>query len=133
MAKSLQDYTEIMDKFYDARQWHHNDPNQLLSSLHIELGELAEHFQWQSSFKQLSETERTELGYEFVDVFIYFLRLAENSGIDIEKYFDEKLPKLEKKFPLPDPAQGNLTREEKIRLSKAHHDQYRKAGKNILY
>ena len=59
----------------------------------------------------------------FVDVFFDLFRLANNSGIDIEKYFDEKIPKLEKKFPV------GQTNDE---IKKAHDD-YRENGKNKTY
>jgi NTP pyrophosphatase (non-canonical NTP hydrolase) len=118
--KSLKQLGAIVDKFTKERGWEHSDPNLLISSILIELGELAEHFQWKNEFETLSETKRKEIGYEFVDVIFYLLRLANKCDIDIEKYFDEKIPKLAKKYPI------------NCNWEKAH-DHYRKTGKNKLY
>ena len=60
MSKSLKDLAEIVDKFCVERGWKNGDPNQLITSTHIELGELAEHYQWQNKFKELSEEEKRE-------------------------------------------------------------------------
>lgn len=122
MAKSIQEITRIIDEFSTARGWRNEDPNQLITSIFIELGELAENYQWQSKFKQLSAAEKRAIGYEFVDVIFYLFRLASHTGIDIEKYFDEKLPKLAAKFPIkPDKSWKQI------------HQDYRKQGKNKLY
>ncbi|MFQ5493046.1 MAG: MazG-like family protein [Candidatus Dojkabacteria bacterium] len=123
MAKSIAELTRIICNFTEERGWTNNDPNQILSSIFIELGELAEHYQWQSEFTKLSASKKREIGYEFVDVIFYLFKLAERSGIDIEKYFDEKVPKLEKKFPV-----GIDT----IGYNKVKRE-YRKKGQNKLY
>jgi len=120
MAKSINDITDIIVDFVNARGWYDQDPNQLVTSIFVELGELAEHYQWKSEFWEMSEDEKTEVGYEFVDVINYLFRLARNSGIDIEKYFDEKMPKLAKKFPIG----GD---------SEKSHKEYRATGKNKKY
>lgn len=100
MAKTLQEIEKEVVRICKKRNWNNTDPNQLISSILIELAELAEHFQWQNDFSEidhLSESEKRELGYEFVDVLFYLLRLAHRSNIDIEKYFYEKLPLIEAK------------------------------------
>ncbi len=120
MGKSFKEISKIVSEFCKARDWKHSSPTGLLTATYIELGELAEHYQWQKKFKKFSEQEKKEIAYEFVDVLWYLLRLAEKSGIDIEEAFDEKIPKLEKKFPIgSDP--------------KKQHDLYRENGKNKLY
>lgn len=96
--KTLKDLTKVVDDFSNVRDWKNDDPNQLITSILIELGELAEHYQWKDHFKKFDENKKREVGYEFVDVLIYFLRLASKSDIDIQKYFDEKIIKMEKKF-----------------------------------
>lgn len=120
MAKSIQEITDIIVKFAHDRGWKDEDPRDLTNALFIELAELSEHFQWQSKFKEFSEDKKIEVGFEFVDVIFYLLRLAHNAGIDIEEYFDLKLPRLEKKFPVG----GN---------AKKAHEEYRKTGKNKKY
>lgn len=121
--KTLSEYGQIMKEFADVRGWSNENPTQLFMALTLELAELGEHYQWKNKFEVLDEDKKREIGYEFVDVFNYLIRMAERSGIDIEKYFDEKMPKLAKKFPI-----GATIRDH--RLSQ---ENYRKTGKNKLY
>lgn len=116
----LNTISKEIQKFCDIRGWKHTDPNHLITSLNIEIGELSEHYQWEKTFKKFQNDEKTEVGYEFVDVLFYLLRLAQLSDIDISKYFYEKLPKLEEKFPIG-------------MKSKVANQEYRKSGKNRLY
>ena len=100
MPHTLKDMEDEVVKICEHKNWRTRDPNQLISSIMIELAELAEHYQWQNDFSKIEnfdEDEIRELGYEFVDVLFYMLRLAHRSGIDIEKYFYEKLPKIKNK------------------------------------
>ncbi len=120
MAKSIQEITDIIVNFSEARGWKNEDPRDLTNALFIELAELSEHFQWQNKFKELSEDKKIEVGFEFVDILFYLFRLAHNADIDIEKYFNLKLPRLEKKFPVG----GN---------PRKAHDEYRETGKNKKY
>lgn len=123
MAKTLTQLTAEIKKFAEARDWTNEDPNELLTSIYIELGELAEHYQWLKEFPEFDAAKKREIGYEFVDVLIYFLRLAQQSGIDIEQMYEEKVPKLAKKFPVgADSEQYQKNKRE-----------YRKSGKNKLY
>ncbi len=120
MEKTLKEIQKDIDKFCEERNWDNNDPNQLIASIVIELGELSEHYQWENKFKRFSKIERKEVGYEFVDVLFYLCRLANRSGIDIEEMFYDKLPKLGKKF-----KNGK-------NVKKANKN-YRETGKNRLY
>ena len=123
MSKSIQEITRQIVDFAEARGWKNENPSHLMNSIFIEMGELAEHFQWKNDFskyKNMSEDEKTQIGFEFVDVIFYLFRLAHNSGVDIEEYFDKKLPKLEEKYKIG----GDY--------GKAHRE-YRKTGKNKLY
>jgi|SRR3990167_8339817 len=97
MSKSLIEIENDIVRVCESRNWNDTDPNQLISCIMIELAELAEHYQWQSDFSKidkLNKEEKEELGYEFVDVLFYLLRLAYKSNIDIEEYFYKKLPKI---------------------------------------
>jgi NTP pyrophosphatase (non-canonical NTP hydrolase) len=98
--KSIVEIQNDVLKVCAERDWKNNDPNQLITSLMIELAELAEHYQWQNDFSKidkLNEDDKQELGFEFVDVLFYLLRLAHRSNIDIEEYFYKKLPKIKTK------------------------------------
>ncbi len=123
MSKSIQEITHQIVEFAEARGWKNENPSHLLNAIFIEMAELGEHYQWKNDFnkfKDMSEEDRTSLGFEFVDVIFYLFRLAHNSGIDIEEYFDKKLPKLNEKFKIG------------TDYGKAHKD-YRATGKNKLY
>lgn len=120
MPKSLTQIQKDIDEFCELRGWNHSQPNSLIASTIIELGELAEHYQWQKEFKEFSKEEKKELGYEFVDVLFYLCRLANRSGIDIQEMFYDKLPKLEEKFKIG-------------KDSKEMNKKYRESGKNKLY
>lgn len=122
-GKSIQEITDIIVKFQEDRNWKNDNPSHLISSILIELGELAEHYQWENYFDEWDEAKKEEVGYEFVDVIFYLFNLARKSGIDIEEYFDKKVPKLEKKFPV------GQTKEEYKKVKK----DYRNSGKNKLY
>ncbi|HEC64393.1 MAG TPA: hypothetical protein ENI23_03780 [bacterium] len=122
MSKSIKEITDIIDEVCDKRGWD-DPPMQLANSLFIEMGELAQKFEKRKSFPEFSKKEKQEVGYEFVDVIIYLFRFASKSGINIEYYFDKKLPKLKKKFPVGQTEAGNL------KIKK----EYRKTGKNRLY
>ena len=122
-AKSIEEITREIIEFGKERGWYNQKPNHLISSLLIELGELAEHYQWKDSFEKWSQKKKKEVGFEFVDIIFYLFALAYHSGIDIEKYFNEKVPKLAKKFP------PKLTERE----YKKVRENYRKTGKNKLY
>lgn len=123
MGKTLKQFSEIVHNFATQRGWRNDDPNQLITSLIIEIGELSENYQWKSTFKKLSDDEKQQIGFEFVDVLFYLLQLANKSEINIEKYFDMKIKRLEEKFPL-----GQTTEDYK-KVRKV----YRKTGKNKLY
>lgn len=119
-SKSFAEYVEIVDLFGESREWDNSDPNEVLVSIMIELGELSEHFQWQKTFKKYNERERKEIAFELVDVFVYLFRIASSVGIDIEGAFEQKIPKLLQKFAI-----GRDYKEVK--------EFYRKTGKNKLY
>lgn len=120
MAKSLNELIDQVEQFCKVRNWSNDDPNQLISSTLIELGELAEHYQWENQFKEYSDDEKLQIGYELVDVFFYLLRLAGKSGVDMDKMFAEKLKKLEKKYPIGSDR-------------KVQQAEYRRTGKNKRY
>lgn len=120
MAKSMNELIDQVVEFCEARDWKNDNPNQLISSIVIELGELAEHFQWSSQFKEYSEEEKLEIGYEMMDVLFYLFRLASKTGVDLDKAFAEKIKKLEVKYPVGADW-------------KKQHDEYRNSGKSKRY
>ena len=121
MGKSIKQLTKVIDDFCDARDgWENNEPNNLITSTFIELGELAEHYQWKNKFEKFNEEKKLMVGYEFVDVLFFLFRIASKSNIDIEKYFDMKVKKLEVKYKVGTDYQKQ-------------HEVYRKTGKSKKY
>ena len=120
MSKSIKELTKIIDDFSKAREWDNNEPNHLITSTFIELSELAEHYQWKNQFEKFNEEKKLIVGFEFVDVLFYLFRIASKSNIDIEKYFDIKVKRMEVKFPVG----SDYEKQHKI---------YRKTGKNKKY
>ncbi len=119
MSKSFKEISEEVIQFCEKRNWQNANPNALISAILIELGELAENYQWDKEFKEWDSDKKEEVGFEFVDVLFYLIRLADKSGIDIEEYFYKKLPKLEKKFPI---GSNSLEQNKKYRdLGKNKH------------
>jgi len=62
MAKSLNQLIDQVADFSERRNWGNTNPNQLITSILIELGELGEHFQWDNEFKEYSDEEKLEIG-----------------------------------------------------------------------
>ncbi len=124
MQNSLNQMIKSVDKFAKERNWVNDDPNQLLTSAFIELGELAEIFQWKNKFKTFTKEEEKQIAFEIVDVLIYVLQIANKSGIsDLDSYYLEKREKLAKKYPIG-------LKDEDYRKRK---EEYRISGKNKLY
>jgi len=120
MNKSLSDIQKEYIEFRKERGWKLDDPNMVLCSLIVELGELAEHFQWKKKKHEMNEEDRTSFGYEFVDVLNYLMAIADIYDIDIQEYWEQKMPKLRKKFPIgKDSLEANK--------------EYRDMGKSKLY
>mgnify|MGYP001239203081 CR=1 FL=1 len=120
MSKSLNELMKQVEEFSSERGWDNNDPNQLITAILIELGELSEHYQWSSEFKDSDDIKKKEIAYEFVDVLVYLLRLAQKSNLDLDKAFQDKLKKLAVKYSIG----SDYSKQQ---------DLYRKTGKNKLY
>lgn len=99
MVKTLEDYIKEFDTYCKARGWENENIRGLLLSLHIELGELSEHFQWVNDDFSLKRVDRQKVGEEVVDVFNYLIRFISKMDIDFEKVWEEKMKKLETKYP----------------------------------
>lgn len=82
-------------KYLEARDWHNNTPRNLATSMVLEASELLEHYQW--SDKPVGDKE--ELGEELADILIYAFQFAHQNDIDIPAAIEDKLQKVEKKYP----------------------------------
>ncbi|HBN21743.1 MAG TPA: nucleotide pyrophosphohydrolase [Holosporales bacterium] len=98
----------IMDDYYDlikTRGWQpYTNAKSVAMNLHVEAGELAEHFTWllESDLDQLSEAKKSAIGDELGDVMLNVLHLASLYEIDILKATQEKLEKIKQAYPIGD-------------------------------
>jgi len=102
------DFRKLEEKlvaFRDARGWgKYHTPKNLAISAAVELGELLEHFQWESDEEILEAVKdpakKEAVADEIADVVIYLTLLAHELGIDLDRAVEEKIEKNGKKYPL---------------------------------
>ena len=109
MADSLVELRQKIDDFIHERDWaQFHSPKNLAMAMIVEAAELVEHFQWdtiQESY-DLSAEKRQEVAHELADTFVYLLRLAEVTGIDLIQAANDKIALNAIKYPV-DKAKGS--------------------------
>lgn len=91
-------------KFIEERDWDqfHSIKN-LSMALNVEASELLEIFQWlkesESNLVIEDEALKGKVSEEIADIFIYLMRIAIKSGIDIEDAALQKIEKNAEKYP----------------------------------
>ncbi len=109
MADSLIELRQKIDAFVNERDWaQFHSPKNLAMAMIVEAAELVEHFQWdtiQESY-DLSAEKRQEVAHELADTFVYLLRLAEVTGIDLIEAVNQKIALNAIKYPV-DKAKGS--------------------------
>ena len=109
MADSLVELRQKIDDFIHERDWaQFHSPQNLAMAMIVEAAELVEHFQWdtiQESY-DLSAEKRQEVAHELADTFVYLLRLAEVTGIDLIQAANDKIALNAIKYPV-DKAKGS--------------------------
>jgi len=97
---------EIIKEFIKQRDWEQfHDPKNLAISLNLESSEVLELFQWTKD-NEINKNRVTNLKDELADVYYWLLLLADHYEIDIEKALEEKMKKIEEKYPI-DKSKGN--------------------------
>lgn len=103
MADSLIELRQKIDAFVNDRDWaQFHSPKNLAMAMIVEAAELVEHFQWdtiQESY-DLSAEKRQEVAHELADTFVYLLRLAEVTGIDLIEAANQKIALNAIKYPV---------------------------------
>lgn len=103
MADSLVELRQKIDAFVNERDWaQFHSPKNLAMAMIVEAAELVEHFQWdtiQESY-DLSAEKRQEVAHELADTFVYLLRLAEVTGIDLIQAANDKIALNAIKYPI---------------------------------
>ncbi|MCR9205718.1 MAG: nucleotide pyrophosphohydrolase [Halobacteriovoraceae bacterium] len=103
LNKEIKKYQDKVQAFADERDWDqfHTLKN-LTMAMSVECSELMEHFQWvKSSLKKedLNAKKIEKVEEEMIDVFIYWMRIADKLDLDIEKSFESKFKKNQEKYP----------------------------------
>lgn len=117
---TLAELKKIITDFRDARDWkkyHH--VKDVAMAVIIEMGELMEHFHFQSEQNIQASLEKKmeydEVRYEFADVYIYLMVLADSLGIDISSSVQDKLKIQAKKYPVKKMIQWGELPEKEMR------------------
>jgi dCTP diphosphatase len=93
---SVVELTELVRSFAEARDWQQfHTARNLVLALVGEAGELASEFQWINDSEVetalTNPDKRDAIGSELADVFIYLLRLADVTGIDLANELTKKI------------------------------------------
>ncbi len=103
MADSLLDLRTRINTFVEERDWaQFHSPKNLAMAMIVEAGEVVEHFQWMTEQESgnLNAEEKEQVGQELSDTFVYLLRIAEVSGIDLIEAANKKIDINAKKYPV---------------------------------
>jgi NTP pyrophosphatase (non-canonical NTP hydrolase) len=111
---SIAELTTLVRSFADNRDWQQfHTVRNLVLALVGETGELAAEFQWigdENIVNALQEADKREaVGSELADVFIYLLRLADVTEIDLAEELKKKIAINEKRYPV-DKAKGSAAK-----------------------
>lgn len=103
MSKTIADLQKRVRDFRDARGWKKfHRPKDLAISLTLETAEFLEHFKWKTDSEMrsyLKSAKGKEVAEELSDVLHNVLLIAEEFKIDLEREFEAKMKKNEKKYP----------------------------------
>jgi len=111
---SVTELTTLVRAFADNRDWQQfHTARNLVLALVGETGELAAEFQWISDDNIVSALQdadkREAVGSELADVFIYLLRLADVTGINLAEELEKKIMINEERYPV-DKARGSAAK-----------------------
>jgi NTP pyrophosphatase (non-canonical NTP hydrolase) len=109
MSDSLQQLSQSLQQFADARDWgQFHSPKNLASALIVEAGELLEHFQWltEAQSRELDADKKQAVAHEMADVLLYLVQLSSGLGIDLLQAAREKMLLNAQKYPV-DRARGS--------------------------
>ena len=102
MSDSLDDLSARINAFVQERDWEqYHSPKNLAMAMIVEAAELVEHFQWNTIEQsyQLSAEKREQVSHELADTFVYLLRIAEVTGVDLIAATNAKIELNAKKYP----------------------------------
>lgn len=103
MSDSLAELRARINQFVKERDWDQfHSPKNLAMAIIVEAAELVEHFQWDTleESRQLDDEKLEQVGQELADTFVYLLRIAEVTGIDLIEAANRKIDLNGKKYPV---------------------------------
>lgn len=120
---TFEEINQLIWKHLVDRDWHHNPPRGLATSIALEAAELLEHYQWRDE----PVGSKEDIASELADVLIYSFELAQALDIDMAAAITEKLAKAAKKYPA-DQFKGRNSDEKKEAWLKAklEHREHKK-------
>ena len=116
MSDSLVELRSRINQFVKERDWDQfHSPKNLAMAMIVEAAELVEHFQWDTveESRQLDDEKREKVRHELADTFVYLLRIAEVTGIDLIEAANRKIDLNAQKYPV-----------EKVRGSNKKYTEY---------
>lgn len=99
---ALSVFSTQLQQFADERDWQQfHTPKNLAMALAVEASEILEIFQWLTAkeSQNLEDAKRLDLADELADTFVYLIRLADMTGIDLLQAAQEKINRNHKKYP----------------------------------
>lgn len=102
MSDSLTELRARINRFVQERDWDQfHSPKNLAMAMIVEAAELVEHFQWDTleESRQLDAGKREQVAHELADTFVYLLRIAEVTGIDLIEAANRKIDLNAQKYP----------------------------------
>ena len=104
MSKSIEELTQIIKDFCEARDWdQYHNPKDLAIGLSTESNELLDLFRFKSEeqMKQIMNSNKKEkVEEEIADIFFFVLRFAQMNDIQLDEALLNKLEKNNKKYPV---------------------------------
>lgn len=112
MADSLEQLRARINQFVQERDWEQfHSPKNLAMAMIVEAAELVEHFQWDTieESRQLTPEKREQVSHELADTFVYLLRIAEVTGVDLISAANAKIELNARKYPA-EKAKGSIAK-----------------------
>ena len=104
MNKSIEELTQIIKEFCEARDWdQYHNPKDLAIGLSTESNELLDIFRFQNEeqMKEIMNSNKKEhVEEEIADIFFFVLRFAQMNNIHLTDALLKKLEKNNKKYPV---------------------------------
>ncbi len=111
-SPNLHKLTQKIRDFNAKRDWEQfHCPKNLAMALHVEVAEIAEHFQWLTPEEstKLNASKLSAIKDEIGDTLIFLLNLSDKLGIDPLSAAADKLDKNRRKYPVKK-AKGNAAK-----------------------